>query len=49
MIAILITKETKYDCNDNEKGAIYDCNPFHKGPNMIAISKIVLESSIHDF
>ena len=72
MIAMLITKGTKYDCNLGheadpiwlqawsqkgldmiamlvKKGTKYDCNHFQKGPNMIAMSKFVLESRDYDF
>ena len=62
MIAILITKWTKYDYNDDYerdflniitisvlKRIIYDCNAFQKGPNIIAMSKFVLESHDYDF
>ena len=31
------------------KWIIYGCNPFQKGPNMIAMSKFVLESHDYDF
>ena len=64
MIAILLTKGTKYDRNDDYSGDViwmqsqfhlglnmiamsdpnrskYDCNPFQKGPNMIAITEIL--------
>ena len=61
MIAFIFVMGTKYDCNDDHNGnlnailkikrtiPIYDCNLFQRGPNMIAISKIVPGSRTYHF
>ena len=49
MIANLVKKGLSMIAITNQKRTIYDCNPFQLGPNMIAISEIVLESCDYDF
>ena len=59
MIAIFKTKWIKYECNvgnrpdiiaiSNQNRTKYDCNLFQKGPNMIAMSKIILGLDDFDF
>ena len=54
MNAIFITKGSKYDCNlklrfSIPNRSINDWNLSQLGPNMIAMSKIVLRSGHYDF
>ena len=49
MIVIWVKRGLNMIAITNQKRTIYDCNPFQLGPNMIAISEIVLESCDYDF
>ena len=49
MIAILVKRGLSMIAITNQKRIIYDCNPFQLGPDMIAISEIVLKSCDYDF
>ena len=61
MVAISFMTGTKYACNERNvccliwmqsnfsKGTIYACNLVHREPDMLAMSKVVLESHNYDF
>ena len=49
MIVIIFRMEPNMIAISVLNRTIYDCNIFQNGPNMIAMSKFVLESRDYDF
>ena len=48
MVAIILIIGIKYDCIMIKMKTLYACNRFSKWPNMLAMSKIFLESRDYD-